>query len=281
MPQLPVRQPSQTESPKYTALGNPILVEEKPAISTKNESIAQKQFALNNDEIVEPKFETSLLDFDINKFGAPPPRARLSKEEQDKIERRKAEKIRLQNMKEQSAQKAKESFARSNTFSPSPTITTPLPREESPAPAKFELPDIAQFQPPPPAQPRVQGLEQVSPTPVRMPVMSPMSSSFTGSSGPAGPSLPPRLPSRTSTVSTQSNEDTPLIPKEESFERAPQPIPKKAPPPKPKKLSENQLESIAAKKKAPPPPPKKKPQSSATGSHILELQGKLGNLNLN
>lgn len=311
-------------------MGNPILVEEKHEISARNESIAQKQFELTKDEIVEPKFESNLMEFDINKFGAPPPRARLTKEEQDKIERRKAEKIRLQEIKEQSKQKAKDSFSRNKSFSPSPAVSekssilqqspdntgsdgkppppqkyelpdisqfqppppvqprqqevvpppSPLrggmqqsPVSEQPTPTKFELPDISKFQPPPPVQPRTADqLQQMPPTPVAQ-----------------TPSFPPILPSRTSTSSSiiSSNQGGSIpMNQVESYERSPHPLPKKAPPPKPKKLSDDQLESIVAKKKAPPPPPGKKNStaavvdSSASGAHIRELQGKLGNLNL-
>jgi hypothetical protein len=67
----------------------------------------------NEETISEPKFKTNLMDFDLSKYGAPPPKARLTKEEELNVEKRKVEKQRLKQIKENSLQKAREA-ARKN-----------------------------------------------------------------------------------------------------------------------------------------------------------------------
>ncbi|GME85037.1 unnamed protein product [Ambrosiozyma monospora] len=58
--------------------------------------------------IEEPKFKTNLMDFDLNKFGAPPPKPHLYGKEKQKQERDRQAKIRLQNIKQESLYKAKQ-----------------------------------------------------------------------------------------------------------------------------------------------------------------------------
>lgn len=122
-------------------------------------------------KITEPKFKTNLMEFDITKFGAPPPRARLTKDEDAYMTRKKQEAERLKQIKEASLQKARESTSKSiesfksntraNSLTPNASITpepTPDPAQgvlhaldSEPSVAKpFSLPEISQIQPPPP-----------------------------------------------------------------------------------------------------------------------------------
>jgi hypothetical protein len=79
----------------------------RDSVSTANPSAKPGE-----EVITEPKFKNNLMDFDITKYGAPPPKARLTKEEDTKREIRKAEKLRLKQLKETSLQKARDSTSR-------------------------------------------------------------------------------------------------------------------------------------------------------------------------
>lgn len=158
---------------------------------SKNDHIAMQQANLNKDLITEPKFETNLMEFDISKFGAAPPKALRTEKESREYEVRQAEKQRLKNIKEQSLQKALDTVNRSAISRPSisPSVSSfksnlikSNPSEES-QPKSFELPDISNIQPPPVLN--------------RNESIPPPTAKATGN----GTSMAPALPSRESTSS--------------------------------------------------------------------------------
>ncbi|KAG0689689.1 hypothetical protein C6P40_004634 [Pichia californica] len=165
IPQPPTRTASTTPNPPQRTNSN---------IKTNERALPGRP---GGEPSVEPQFKTNLMDFDLKKFGAPPPRARLTKDEETKIEKRKADAQRLKAIKETSLQKARETSAKYASFyssgipsgsssnngsvvpseNPSTDKLVEEPTqsiEETESPKKFQLPDISQFQPPPMAPER-------------------------------------------------------------------------------------------------------------------------------
>lgn len=183
--------PSQSypKPPSRTSTSIPAVPQRTASTVESNVATNGKSNNPNEETIVEPKFKTNLMDFDLSKFGAPPPKARLTKEEEIKNERRKADAQRLKQIKEQSLQKARDTAAKvaspygstfpsavtsnvgsanastdqlnhiptgstedvevASTSRPVPGIPPRTEQPENSTPPGFRLPDISKFQPPP------------------------------------------------------------------------------------------------------------------------------------
>ncbi|GMG21596.1 unnamed protein product [Ambrosiozyma monospora] len=128
VPTLPTRNPPAPPARAFTVTANtPSTLSsatQKPDQEKKNpnSSLAIPQerdlsvFEKNKPDfykevIEEPKFKTNLMDFDLNKFGAPPPKPHLYETEKQKQERDRQAKIRLQNIKQESLYKAKQAHS--------------------------------------------------------------------------------------------------------------------------------------------------------------------------
>lgn len=242
--------------------------------------------------IVEPQFKTNLMDFDLKKFGAPPPRARLTKEEEIKYERRKGDANRLKQIKEQSLQKARGTAEKSispynstfptaapsksgsveqlnsveaetsyeveagsqSSFTQPAALARPEGQTEDSQPVPFHLPDISQFQPPPLAH--------------RVPSVSDAYSSNSGHTAVLSTPEPviekhkPPKPPKKFPQEAISKADFPKPVASTPYTRPALSLPagtsyekpaKKTPPPKPAKISDTHSNS----KKVPPPKPAK------------------------
>ena len=233
------------------------------------------------------------MDFDLKKFGAPPPRARLTKEEEQKYERKRGDANRLKQIKEQSLQKARGTAEKSispynstfpsavpsknasveqlnnveveisyeveagsqSSFAPLTAPARPELQAEDSQPIPFHLQDISQFQPPPLAH-SITSVSDVS---------SPNSSYAAALSTPK-PVLekhkPPKPPKKFHQEVVIPKPEPPKPAASTPYNRPAMSIPaapsvekpaKKTPPPKPAKITD----AHSKPKKVPPPKPAK------------------------
>lgn len=186
------------------------------------------------ESITEPQFKTNLMDFDLKKFGAPPPRARLTKEEELKAERRKADAYRIKQIKEQSLQKARETAEKytaiysggipsaSNSNNTSTDQLNKVEAENSYGSDRDSYARHDSYSPAPvPLRPESETAEE-QPIPFRLPDTSQFQP-------------PPLVHQRAESAMSSSYTSPPETPSASSSELTPKPFIEKKKPPKPQK----------------------------------------------